>query len=71
MICCDRSNKPYWVIKSGLFLVYSIKKSTVRMISSNNLIVSKVLQSNEENYGFDILTGYYGSMFAMGITDSF
>ncbi|MGP1914396.1 MAG: chaperonin GroEL [Candidatus Hodgkinia cicadicola] len=35
------------------------------------LIVSKVLQSNEENYGFDILTGYYGSMFAMGITDSF
>ncbi|MFP3039086.1 MAG: chaperonin GroEL [Candidatus Hodgkinia cicadicola] len=35
------------------------------------LIVNKVLQSNEENYGFDILTGYYGSMFAMGITDSF
>ncbi|MGP1919231.1 MAG: chaperonin GroEL [Candidatus Hodgkinia cicadicola] len=35
------------------------------------LIVNKVLQSSEENYGFDILTGYYGSMFAMGITDSF
>ncbi|MGP1905945.1 MAG: chaperonin GroEL [Candidatus Hodgkinia cicadicola] len=35
------------------------------------LIVNNVLQSNEENYGFDVLTGYYGSMFAMGITDSF
>ncbi|MGP1918270.1 MAG: chaperonin GroEL [Candidatus Hodgkinia cicadicola] len=35
------------------------------------LIVNKVLQSNEDNYGFDILTGHYGSMFAMGITDSF
>ncbi|MGP1918182.1 MAG: chaperonin GroEL [Candidatus Hodgkinia cicadicola] len=35
------------------------------------LIISKLLQSTESDYGFDVMTGYYGSMFAMRIIDSF
>ncbi|MFP3039073.1 MAG: chaperonin GroEL [Candidatus Hodgkinia cicadicola] len=35
------------------------------------LIINKLLQSTESDYGYDVMTGHYGSMFAMQITDSF
>lgn len=63
-------------VRAGIEILKKALQAPAKQIITNagldaTLIVSKVLQSNDDDYGFDVMTGYYGNMFAMGITDSF
>jgi chaperonin GroEL len=60
--------------KFGLDIVRKALQSPVRQIAQNagfdgSVIVGKLLEQNDSNYGFDAQSGAYGDMFKAGIID--
>lgn len=63
-------------VRAGIEVFKKALQAPAWQIISNagldaTLIISKLLQSTESDYGYDVMTGHYGGMFAMQITDSF
>ncbi|MGP1917068.1 MAG: Hsp60 family chaperonin [Candidatus Hodgkinia cicadicola] len=63
-------------VLTGIEVLRKALQAPARQIITNagldaSLIVDKILQSTESDYGYDVMTGYYGSMFAMRVTDSY
>ncbi|MGP1916490.1 MAG: chaperonin GroEL [Candidatus Hodgkinia cicadicola] len=63
-------------VRAGIEIFKKALQAPARQIITNagldsTLIVSKLLQSTEGDYGYDVMTGHYGGMFALRITDSF
>ncbi len=60
--------------EAGINIVRRALQSLVRQIATNagdeaSIIVGKILDKNEENYGYNAQTGEFGDMIAMGIVD--
>jgi chaperonin GroEL len=60
--------------EAGINIVRKALQSLVRQIADNagdeaSIVVGKVLDKNEDNYGYNAQTGEYGDMIAMGIVD--
>jgi chaperonin GroEL len=60
--------------EAGINIVRRALQSLVRQIAENagdeaSIIVGKILDKNEENYGYNAQTGEFGDMIAMGIVD--
>ncbi len=60
--------------EAGINIVRRALQALVRQIATNagdeaSIIVGKILDKNEENYGYNAQTGEYGDMVAMGIID--
>ncbi|MGP1919497.1 MAG: chaperonin GroEL, partial [Candidatus Hodgkinia cicadicola] len=63
-------------VLTGIEVLKKALQAPARQIITNagldaSLIINKILQSAESDYGYDVMTGYYGSMFAMRVTDSY
>jgi chaperonin GroEL len=60
--------------EAGINIVRRSLQSLVRQIAENagdeaSIVVGKILDKNEENYGYNAQTSEYGDMIAMGIVD--
>ena len=60
--------------EAGINIVRRALQSLVRQIAENagdeaSIVVGKILEKNEENYGYNAQTGEFGDMIAMGIVD--
>lgn len=60
--------------EAGINIVRKALQSLVRQIAENagdeaSIVVGKVLDKNEDNYGYNAQTSEYGDMIAMGIVD--
>ncbi|MGL3606026.1 chaperonin GroEL [Rhizobium sp. G187] len=60
--------------EAGINIVRRALQSLVRQIATNagdeaSIIVGRILDKNEENYGYNAQTGEFGDMIAMGIVD--
>ncbi|MCK8780735.1 chaperonin GroEL [Rhizobium sp. NTR19] len=60
--------------EAGINIVRRALQSLVRQIADNagdeaSIVVGKVLEKNEDNFGYNAQTGEYGDMIAMGIVD--
>ncbi|MGI6264541.1 MAG: chaperonin GroEL [Acutalibacteraceae bacterium] len=60
--------------KTGLQIVYKALEEPVRQIALNaglegSVIIDKILNAKQTNYGFDFAAEQYGDMFAAGIVD--
>lgn len=60
--------------RSGVEILYESLAEPLKMIAKNageneNLVLKKVEESKEEDYGFNVMTGEYGSMIKAGIVD--
>ncbi|NTF30974.1 chaperonin GroEL [Rhizobium skierniewicense] len=60
--------------EAGINIVRRALQSLVRQIAENagdeaSIVVGKILDKNEENYGYNAQTSEYGDMIAMGIVD--
>ncbi len=60
--------------EAGVNIVRKALQSLVRQIAENagdeaSIVVGKVLDKNEDNYGYNAQTSEYGDMIAMGIVD--
>lgn len=60
--------------KAGVEILYEALGEPLKMIAKNageneNLVLKKVEESKEEDYGFNVMTGEYGSMIKAGIID--
>ncbi|MGE8102874.1 chaperonin GroEL [Allorhizobium sp. NPDC080224] len=60
--------------EAGINIVRRALQALVRQIATNagdeaSIIVGKILDKNEENYGYNAQTGEFGDMIAMGIVD--
>ncbi|MGR6431903.1 chaperonin GroEL [Rhizobium sp. PAMB 3174] len=60
--------------EAGINIVRRALQSLVRQIATNagdeaSIVVGKILDKNEENYGYNAQTSEYGDMIAMGIVD--
>ncbi|MNH89549.1 60 kDa chaperonin [compost metagenome] len=60
--------------EAGVNIVRRALQSLVRQISENagdeaSIVVGKILEKNEDNYGYNAQTSEYGDMIAMGIVD--
>ncbi len=60
--------------EAGINIVRRALQSLVRQIATNagdeaSIIVGKILDKNEENFGYNAQTGEFGDMIAMGIVD--
>ncbi len=60
--------------EAGINIVRKALQSLVRQIADNagdeaSIIVGKVLDKNDDNYGYNAQTGEFGDMIAMGIVD--
>ncbi|MGP1917704.1 MAG: Hsp60 family chaperonin, partial [Candidatus Hodgkinia cicadicola] len=63
-------------VLTGIEVLKKALQAPARQIITNagldaSLIINKILQSTESDYGYDVMTGYYGNMFAMRVTDSY
>ncbi|MDB5524251.1 MAG: groL [Rhizobium sp.] len=59
---------------AGINIVRRALQSLVRQIAENagdeaSIVVGKILEKNEDNYGYNAQTSEYGDMIAMGIVD--
>ncbi|MGO4437687.1 chaperonin GroEL [Rhizobium sp. RAF56] len=59
---------------AGINIVRRALQSPARQIVENagdeaSIVVGKILEKNEDNFGYNAQTGVYGDMFAMGIVD--
>jgi chaperonin GroEL len=59
---------------AGINIVRRALQSLVRQIAENagdeaSIVVGKILEKDQENYGYDAQTSQYGDMIAMGIVD--
>ncbi|MET0172428.1 MAG: TCP-1/cpn60 chaperonin family protein, partial [Agrobacterium vaccinii] len=60
--------------EAGINIVRRALQSLVRQIAENagdeaSIVVGKILEKNEENWGYNAQTSEYGDMIAMGIVD--
>ncbi|MGV3550826.1 chaperonin GroEL, partial [Rhizobium sp.] len=60
--------------EAGINIIRRALQSLVRQISDNagdeaSIVVGKILEKNEDNYGYNAQTSEYGDMIAMGIVD--
>jgi chaperonin GroEL len=60
--------------EAGINIVRRALQSLVRQIATNagdeaSIIVGKILDKNDDNYGYNAQTGEFGDMIAMGIVD--
>ncbi|PZU88601.1 MAG: molecular chaperone GroEL, partial [Shinella sp.] len=60
--------------EAGVNIIRRALQSLVRQISENagdeaSIVVGKILEKNEDNYGYNAQTSEYGDMIAMGIVD--
>ncbi len=60
--------------EAGISIVRRALQSLVRQIAENagdeaSIVVGKILEKNEENWGYNAQTSEYGDMIAMGIVD--
>ncbi len=60
--------------EAGINIIRRALQALVRQISENagdeaSIVVGKILEKNEENYGYNAQTSEYGDMIAMGIVD--
>jgi chaperonin GroEL len=60
--------------EAGINIVRRALQALVRQIATNagdeaSIVVGKVLDKNEDNFGYNAQTGEYGDMIAMGIVD--
>ena len=60
--------------EAGINIVRRALQSLVRQIAENagdeaSIVVGKILEKNEDNYGYNAQTSEYGDMIAMGIVD--
>ncbi|MEB2846864.1 chaperonin GroEL [Rhizobiales bacterium RZME27] len=60
--------------EAGVNIVRRALQSLVRQIAENagdeaSIVVGKILEKNEDNYGYNAQTSEYGDMIAMGIVD--
>ena len=60
--------------EAGVNIVRKALQSLVRQIADNagdeaSIVVGKILEKNEDNYGYNAQTSEYGDMIAMGIVD--
>jgi chaperonin GroEL len=60
--------------EAGINIVRRALQSPARQIVENagdeaSIVVGKILEKNEENFGYNAQTGVYGDMIAMGIVD--
>ncbi len=60
--------------EAGINIVRKALQSLVRQIADNagdeaSIVVGKILEKNEDNYGYNAQTSEYGDMIAMGIVD--
>ncbi|SEM94952.1 chaperonin GroEL [Rhizobium tibeticum] len=60
--------------EAGINIVRKALQSLVRQIAENagdeaSIVVGKILEKNEDNYGYNAQTSEYGDMIAMGIVD--
>jgi chaperonin GroEL len=60
--------------EAGINIVRRALQSPARQIAENagdeaSIVVGKILEKNEDNYGYNAQTGEYGDMIAMGIVD--
>ncbi|WP_117190845.1 chaperonin GroEL [Rhizobium terrae] len=60
--------------EAGINIVRKALQSLVRQIAENagdeaSIVVGKILDKNEDNYGYNAQTSEYGDMIAMGIVD--
>ncbi|AXV14532.1 chaperonin GroEL [Neorhizobium sp. SOG26] len=60
--------------EAGINIVRRALQALVRQIADNagdeaSIVVGKVLEKNEDNFGYNAQTGEYGDMIAMGIVD--
>ncbi|MGP1906092.1 MAG: chaperonin GroEL, partial [Candidatus Hodgkinia cicadicola] len=63
-------------VLAGIEIFKKALQAPARQILTNagldtTLIIDKILQSPERDYGYDVMSGHYGGMFALQITDSF
>ncbi|MCS4242079.1 chaperonin GroEL [Rhizobium sp. BIGb0125] len=60
--------------EAGVNIVRRALQSLVRQIADNagdeaSIVVGKILEKNEDNYGYNAQTGEYGDLIALGIVD--
>ncbi|MFA1677329.1 TCP-1/cpn60 chaperonin family protein, partial [Rhizobium mongolense] len=60
--------------EAGINIVRKALQSLVRQIADNagdeaSIVVGKILDKNDDNYGYNAQTSEYGDMIAMGIVD--
>ena len=60
--------------EAGINIIRRALQSLVRQISTNagdeaSIVVGKILEKNEDTFGYNAQTGEYGDMIAMGIVD--
>ncbi len=60
--------------EAGINIVRKALQSLVRQIADNagdeaSIVVGKILDKNEDNYGYNAQTGEYGDLIALGIVD--
>ncbi|MDP9812985.1 chaperonin GroEL [Rhizobium tibeticum] len=60
--------------EAGINIVRRALQSLVRQIAENagdeaSIVVGKILEQNQDNFGYNAQTGEYGDMIAMGIVD--
>jgi chaperonin GroEL len=60
--------------EAGINIIRRALQSLVRQIADNagdeaSIVVGKILDKNEDTYGYNAQTGEYGDMIAMGIVD--
>ncbi len=60
--------------EAGINIIRRALQALVRQISENagdeaSIVVGKILEKNEDNYGYNAQTSEYGDMIAMGIVD--
>ncbi|HEV7245722.1 MAG TPA: chaperonin GroEL [Shinella sp.] len=60
--------------EAGINIVRKALQSLVRQIAENagdeaSIVVGKILEKNEDNYGYNAQTGEYGDLIALGIVD--
>lgn len=60
--------------EAGINIVRKALQSLVRQIADNagdeaSIVVGKVLDVNDDNYGYNAQTSEYGDMIAMGVVD--
>ncbi|MBN9055900.1 chaperonin GroEL [Shinella sp. PSBB067] len=60
--------------EAGINIVRKALQSLVRQIAENagdeaSIVVGKILDKNEDNYGYNAQTGEYGDLIALGIVD--
>ncbi|MBW6420879.1 chaperonin GroEL [Rhizobium sp. XQZ8] len=60
--------------EAGIAIIRRALQSLVRQIADNagdeaSIVVGKILEKNEDNYGYNAQTSEYGDMIAMGIVD--